>query len=315
MPKFGALLNSLAGKAGIKTDDDTLKKLLAFVEVSQFDVPEEFNNALERNLLTADSATANSEVRVKIFGEALGALDAELDKAVRDFGFDDEFKNQYNNIQKNTKEKFKLVTSGLRTKLEDAKKRAEDAKKKAEETKDPKEQKEVETLKKEIDIANQQMANLKQMHQVELDNLKTANLNDKKDFTLKSMLAAKPLPKNGLAPEINILTAKTLIQQEMAKMGLQVSFDDAGDPILRQIKDGTAIEYFVDNKKIDYSSFIDSVLANNKFVQVNDQPPPTNQAPGNPQNQSNNRQVSPSNHASANQLRQQAKELRVGTAV
>ncbi|GEO08770.1 hypothetical protein [Segetibacter aerophilus] len=273
MPKFGVLLNSLSGKAGIKPDDETLKKLLAFVEVSQFELPDEFANALERNLLTQESAAANPDVRSKIFAEALNGVDAELERSVGDFEFDDSFKGELKGI-KSTHEKVRRITAGLKDQLKAAKE-------KANKTGDPKDKAEVDVLKKEIENANTQMNNLKLMHQTEIDNLKTANLNDKKEFTLKSKLAGKPLPKNGLPPEINILTAKTLISQEMAKQGIIVTFDEAGNPVLKQRKDGADIDYFVDNKKIDYDNFVDGVLASNKFVQINDPNPAPNPGQGN----------------------------------
>lgn len=283
MPQFGTLLKSLATKAGLKLEDETLKKILAVSEVSTLEVPEEFNNALEQNLLTVESASANTTVRSKLFAEALNGVDKELDRVVGDFEFDDAFKGEYKGIEKNTMEKVRKLSGGLKSKLEAAKK-------KAAESGTQKDQKEVEVLTKQIEELNRATEQLKVVHKTEIENLKAANLNDRKEFTMRSLLAGKPLPKNGLSADINILTAKTLIEQAMAKDSLQVMFDEAGQPLLKQRKDGTDIDFFVDNKKVDYSTFIDGVLAQNKFIQVNDPNPtpgPGNNPPTPPGNPTN----------------------------
>lgn len=297
--KFGALLNSLAGKAGIKTDDDTLKKLLGFVEVSQFDVPDEFSQALERNLLTSESAAANPDVRSKIMAEALNGVDSRIESALGDFEFDDAFKGDIKQT-KNSYEKLTKLTKGLQQQLTAAKE-------KAKQTKDPQDKKEVEVLQAQVADVNKQIDNLKRSHEIEIDNLKRANLEDKRQFTLKSILAGKPLPKMGELPlDTIILTAQNLISQEIAKNNLVVNFDEAGNPVLRQRVDGAEVKYFKDNKEIDYSSFIDGVLAQNKFVQVNDPKPPTPASGNNPPQPPNG---NPTNLAAVAEIERQMQEL------
>lgn len=299
MPKFGEIISSLSQKAGIKLDDDTLKKLLAISEVSLFEVPAEFAQALERNLLTSESAAANPDVRSKIMAEALNGVDSRIETILGDFEFEDTFKNDVKGT-KNTYEKLNKVSVGLKQQLATAKE-------KAKQTKDPADKKEVEVLQAQVTEANKQMENLKRAHEIEIDNLKTANLNDRKEFTLKSALASKPLPKNGLPADVNILTARTLIQQEMAKNNLLVNFDEAGNPVLRQRVDGAEVKYFKDNKEIDYSNFIDGVLAQNKFIQINDpNPTPT---PGQGNNPQRPNPSLPTNTAAVDAINKQLQEL------
>ncbi len=259
--QFGTLIKSLAAKAGIKGEDETLKKILAFGEASQFEVPEEFAQALERNLLTSESALVNDQIRKKIFAEALNGVDAELDTYVDDFGFDDADKAAYKGIEKDTNKKIRTIKATIK-KLMD---------KKGEGTK-----KEDAALQKEIDRLNAEAVNLKTSYEEKLSALQSSHLEDKKQWTLRSALSGKKLPQNGLDASINILTAETLIKQQMAKEGIFVSFDEAGNPVLKTKRDGSDLDYFVDNKKVDYNEFLDGVLAQNKFLQVND--------PGNPPN-------------------------------
>lgn len=277
--QFGEILKSLAGKAKIKLDDETLKKLLSFTDASQFELPDEIANAFEQNLLTEESATANTNVRSRIFAEALNGVDAELDTMLGDFEFDDAFKTTYKGIQKNTNEKVRQLKTGLQNQLKAAKEKAKNSG-------DPNDKAQVTALQNQINDLNKKQEDLKLMHKTEIENLKMQNLNDRKDYTLRTKLSGKPLPKNGLSPEINILTAKTLISQDMAKNGLVYYFDDNGNAVLKQKKDGAEIDFFVDNKKIDFDSYLDGVLAQNKFVHINDQQ--SNQsASGNSQQQAN----------------------------
>lgn len=290
MPKkLGEVLKSLSGKAGVNADDDTLKKLLAMQEVSLFELPDEIANALEQKLLTEESAVANPIVRSKVFAEALNGVDAELDNVVNDFGFDDNFKTAYKGIQKNTNEKVRKIKEGLKAQLEEAKKKANSSGDPADKTK-------VTALENQIKELTTNAQAKDRMHAQELENLKSQALSDKKQFTLKSVLSGKPLPKNGLSPEVNIQVAKTLVESEMAKHGLQFLFDDAGNLILKQKKDGAEIDYFVDNKKMDAGSFIDGVLSQNKFVHVSDSAQATNAGGNNGyQQQSQQQNQNPTN--------------------
>lgn len=281
MPKFGDVIFSLAGKAGINKEDATLKQLLALPEIVNFNLPDELANALEKNLLTAESATAHPDVRPKLMAEALNGVDAKLDTLLADFEFDDTFKGEVKGI-KNTYEKISKVSAGLKDKLKAA---AEKAGKSG----NSQDKAEVEVLKREVEAANTKMSNMTSMFEAEKQNLISANLNDKKQYILKSTLAARPLPKNGLPQEVNILTAQTLLQQDMAKHGLQILFDEAGNAVLKQRKDGADIDFFVDNKKVGYTDYVDGVLASNKFLQINDQSSQTSQGgPGNTGSQQSN---------------------------
>lgn len=270
--QFGELIKSLAAKAGVKPDDEFLKKILSFAEVSQLDTPEEFFKPLEQNLLTPESALVDGRVRPKLMAESLNGLDAELDNTVGELPFDDTLKGDIKGIKSNTHEKTRRLTGGIKKLIGQLQEEIKTAKKnpKTEES-----AKEIENLNKVIESLNREMDNVKVMHKGELENMKLSSLNDKKEFTLSTTLAGKPLPKNNLPQYVNILTATTLVKQEMAKNGLQLSFDDFGNPVIKQLKEGAYVNYFVDNKPVDYNGFIDGVLAKDKFLQIND-PQPTN---------------------------------------
>ena len=308
MPQLGDLLKSLATKAGVKIEDETLKKLLSSTDISQMEIPAEFSAALEGNLLTVDSAAANTNVRSKLFAEALNGADSELDKSLNDFDFDDTFKGEWKTINKNTNEKVRKLTGALKTRIDQIKKDAEKGK-----ATDPNAKAEVDALKSQINDLNKSLDAAKVVHQTEVQNLKDQNLNDRKDFTLQSVLSGKPLPKNGLPSEINILTAKTLISQQMAKEGLIVHFDGNNQPIIKQRKDGAEIDYYVDNKPKSYQEFVDGVLATNRFLQINDPTPPNPGGGNNPA--AAHQATNPSNATAVSEIDSQMAMLGIGAKV
>jgi hypothetical protein len=100
----------------------------------------------------------------------------------------------------------------------------------------------------------------------ELEQQKAQNIEQKKDLALILTLADLPLPKNGLSTSINIAIAKTLLQEQMAKDNVILSFDEVGNPVLKQRRDGIDLDYFVDNKKMNLESYSDHTLIENKFT-------------------------------------------------
>lgn len=308
MPKFGDVLKSLAEKAGIQITDETLKKILSFAEVSQTDLPDDFAHALENNLLTPQSAIANTDVRSKLAAEFLGSFDSELDKVPRDFEFGEDITSKYKSIQRNTKDKFKVVLEGLKSKLEEAKQKVKDDKN------DPAAKMEVQVLKDQITQLNQKIADAQKLHEVELSNINDKHISERKTFALISALAGMKLPENGLPAKVNQLTAKTLIESDMASKGLVVVFNAAGEPVIKESKEGgVLVDYFVNSKPVNYSDYLSGVLATNKFVQVSNANTSTQNQQHSATSQPTN--ASPASQAVAQQLREQAKQLMPGMTV
>src|SRR6478609_1808580 len=308
MKLLSELLKSLATKAGVRADDDNLKKLLDNDFIKQYEVPDEVAGPLEQRLLTEDSAVVNPMVKSKLYAQALNGIDAELERVVDAFDFSDDFKSAYKSIDKNTNEKVRKLTDGLKSKVSELKKSKTSG--------DPDSKAMIGALENQIKDLNKSQEDLKRMHATELDNMKMQNTTDKKNYLLKSMLAGKPLPKNGLKAEINIQLAKTLLEDEMAKKHLLISFDEAGNPVLKEKKDGAEIPYFFENKPMDLSNFLDGVLAQNNFLQINDQNDASGsngyqqagqqQSNGNNQGQSSQQPLK--NQAAANEAMAKAKE-------
>lgn len=265
MPKLSDVFFSLAGKAGVFKDDAVLKQLLASPEFQQFELPDHIANALEQRLLTVDSAVANQDVRAKLYAEALNGVDEKANLFLNDFDFDDAAKGEIKGI-KNSYDRIEKIKDKVSAQYKAAKETAN-------KTGDPNDKAAANALKGQIAELNQQMENLKRTHATEKEQLIAANLNDKKQFTIKGALAAKPLPNNGLPKHVNIKAATILLEEDMAKEDLILKFDAAGNPLLLQRKEGGEVPYYKNNKLVDFESYTDGVLAHNKFLQVSDNDP------------------------------------------
>lgn len=270
MQQFGELIKSLAGKAGVNEDDETLKKILSYSDVMQVELPDEFSKPLEQNLLTEDSARANQNVRGSLFAEYSGSVEDSLDRMVlRDIEFDDQFKGEYKAIEKNTREKIKRLGDGVKKLIGDYKEKANKPSGNSKEDHEKFELK-LKTLNAEIDNLHRAADQREQLHKTEIDNLNTSALNKRKDYALRNYLSSKPLLQIGKTPrEIAVLTAANRVKQKMAEQNLDYYLDEFDNVVLKQRKDGTDIDYFVDNKKIGFTQFTDRVLSDDGMLQIN----------------------------------------------
>lgn len=270
--KIGALLNSLLLKAGVKSDDPALISLLSKAELANAEIPVELSDALEQNLLTVDSASANKTVRNTIIAQAMNGIDGELDSLVDELEFDDTVKTTIKGIKGNSHERVRQLKAETKKLIEKVSKQQGKG--------------DVEAANKTIKELNDKLAALNTEKQKQIDELTTSHRSQIKDVKLQSLLHGKNYPNKDLPAEVNVLTAQHLINADLAKKGYKMEIDENGQWTLKT-KDGTDV--FVDNKQIDYQQYIDAVLAENKFLAVNTPQPgnPTQPIPGTPQNPTN----------------------------
>jgi hypothetical protein len=109
----------------------------------------------------------------------------------------------------------------------------------------------------------------------QLDSERAINLRRQRDVALIMKIVGRALPKNNLDPEINILTAKALIEQELSSKGLIIKFNEMGSDVIKQKVGDVEVDYYLDNKKVDLSSFVDATLKDKKFIDLNASNPDT----------------------------------------
>jgi len=275
--KIGALLNSLLLKAGVKADDAELISLLSKSDLANAEIHGDLANALEKNLLTPESALAHPKVRPTLFAQALNGIDSELESALDELGFDDDVKATIKGIQGNTNERMRQFKAETKKLMEKATKQAGKG--------------DVEAANKTIKELNDKISEINNGKKTEIDNLTSTHRSQIKDLRLDTLLSGKKYPNKDLPQEVNVMTAKQLIDMDLSRKGYVLDLDETGKSFKLKTKEGTDV--FVDNKQISPSDYFDAVLAENKFVAVNTPPPPGPGGPfppppGTPPNPSNN---------------------------
>lgn len=116
MPQLiGDLINSLALKAGINGDDESLKSLLASPELQKINVPDELATSMERGLLNIEAAKNNHpDIKKKYFADAYDGMDRFLLQQAENDMFDE---NDLAEIraERSTTKKIELALSKLKT--------------------------------------------------------------------------------------------------------------------------------------------------------------------------------------------------------
>ncbi len=118
---IGEVINSLAIKAGIATDDAKLKSLLAAPELATITIDDSLVTALDNGLLSIDAAKNNHpDIKKKYFADAYDGMDKQLLALVAADTFDqtdiDEIK-----AEKSTSKKAELIVSKLKAAAKSAK--------------------------------------------------------------------------------------------------------------------------------------------------------------------------------------------------
>jgi hypothetical protein len=118
---IGELLNNLAQKAGVKSDSEDLKSLLASPELANIKVPDDLVSTIDKGLLSIDAAKNNHpDIKKKYFADAYDGMDKQLLQLVESDTFDqadlDEIK-----AEKSTSKKAELIVSKLKAAKNSAK--------------------------------------------------------------------------------------------------------------------------------------------------------------------------------------------------
>ncbi|KKN67199.1 hypothetical protein LCGC14_0463720 [marine sediment metagenome] len=272
----GEFINSLAKMAGVPEDNEHLVKLLAVKEVATAEVADDFSTAILSKLMTMDAALNNPEIVNKLKAESLNAVDDKLGALAKDiFNADDTFietlkttKGTYNRMDLFAKHVSEAHAAAIKT-LEESKGTTDDKGAKAE-------------LQKTIDDLNGELSGLREStvsstdHQAKVDSYENKILDLHKNSLFSNYDYALDVSK-----DVNILTASSLFNSELTKLGVEVVNDNGNLVLKTKLENGDYTKYFKDNKEVTPKDLADAVLAEHKLLKVSDTPltPPT---PGTP---------------------------------
>lgn len=193
------LINHIAIKAGIPSDDDTLKGLLSNAELTKAVVPDEFSTKIESGLHTIESAKNNKDIRDAMRAQILNGADAEMNALMDELEFDDDTKATML-AEKLTTKRPRLIALQVKQ-LESAKAAGKGDKG------------ELQTKINELQL---QLTNIAKERQAEIAKLNDEKENEIKGLFLRNKLASYNYGLGLEDNEIMVDTAQTIIDKALA---------------------------------------------------------------------------------------------------
>lgn len=251
-------LNSIAAKAG-KQGEKGFTDMLSSQSLTGVSIPDDIAGAIESSLFTIEAAKHNPALKKHFTAAALNGVDSELLKMAEALGMDEDFiaeltadKNTYQNIGK-TAAKVQGLLSGLKATQKDG---------------DPKE---VEKYTKQINLMKGELAKIKESHvpKSELEKLSREHESALTDSQIRNILSGKTYANREIPVEVNVLTARNLIDAALKKNGAVIVRDS--DTLKLKRADDINLDYYDEaNKPVDPGQFFDKTLADNKMLAVSD---------------------------------------------
>ncbi len=250
MPKpFGQLVELLAQKTNI--DASELTELFQIKADVSDDVFTKFETKLA-TLIDINDAKHNNDLHKHFKALSLNPFDKLINEAIEQGLVDEDTANDLK-ANVNTYDKAKKLIS----KLSEPKVQAQ--------------AKDSEPLKAEIKKLNDEVLKTKELYESQIKDLNKQSESKLMQFQIDTLLSGKEYANKDLPKNVQILTAKTLLEQELATKKAKVVMTDSG---LKLVNAETPELDFTDsNKTVQFNDFVDRVLASNKLLQVS--APPT----------------------------------------
>lgn len=250
--KLGDFLNTLAQKVNAQ-NNPALISILSNAELANRDLEDDFANLLNSGLMSLDAAKNNAQLRNHFYGLALNGVDSEILNVASELGFDETIISQLKG-DKDTYNKLR----GLKDKmieLKDKKSNEDSAGKRAE-------------YQKQIDDLNRTIATLKEASAKDISSLTSKHDAEITDLIIRAGLMSKNYANKELKPEVNAITAKTLVDMALNEKGA-IAVRDGHNIVLKQ-KTNPELDYYENNMKVGYDDFVTKTLTNSKMLSVSD---------------------------------------------
>lgn len=261
--KIGTLLNNLAKKAGYNTESPEFTDILS----ANLEIPDELNDALNTRLMTEDSAKNNPALKKHFRSSILDGVDKNILSLFDEFEFDDASRQEITGIE-NTYERIPAIAKKIRD-LE-AQKGAAGKTDKAQ-------------LQEQINKLNQEKAQLIKQYDDQIKQIRQEAQNEITTTLFRNSLAEVDLAEDQFDRETMLTLAEQRLNKELTAQGAKV-VNRNGTLTLVQASD-EALDFYQDNKLVNYREFRDKVLSGAKIIKVNKTPagpagtPPINGTP------------------------------------
>lgn len=252
---LGQLIQHLATKAGIDTNDKNLINLLSNSELTKITLHSDFVKSLDESLLSVEAATDNHPViGAKYKAQALNAFDKKMEAIINGSDLDDEIKTELLGTQSSFK-RFEALNAKL----------AEHFTAKANTKGDKKDdvlQKQIDDLQKELKTSKELLVAKETEHKSGIDAVRT-------EYLFKSKLSGKKTVLDQLPEAVRFSSINNLITQALQDKDAKVVYDEQGNAMLIK-SDGSKL-YGANHTQITLDDLIDTTLAQNKILVVSQQ--------------------------------------------
>lgn len=255
MPTLGEFINSALQKAGIAADNEYLKRVLQNPELTKETVPDEIVSQFNSTLLTLDQAKTNYDLKNHFYGAALAPVEKELQNLATAYELSDEEIAEINAV----KSTFSKIPA-LKAKLDNAMQRKAaaaggDKGKHAEE---------IVRLNAEIAAAKAEMSNATQRISSEYENKFL-------DMALNNFMSQYSYT-DAIPKDVAAMTARNLFDQTVSAK--RAKYKLVNNELTLVNADDESLPFMQENQPVQFKSFVDKIVADNKLLKTAGTPPP-----------------------------------------
>lgn len=247
--KLGDFLTNLARKGNME-NDPALISILSNSELSNRDINDDFATRMDTGLMSLDGAKNNPTLEQHFKAITLKGLDTTFAGLADKFEFGDDFKNERSTYKK--AEMIAAKIEAIQSKQGDPANTAEKERKLNESL-----QKLQGDLQRLTTEKTQEIDALNQKHSAEIT-----------DLSVRNLLSGKNYAQKDIPSEVNVMTAKQLLDIKLREAGAVLVRESNGELKLKQASNPSMDYVDAGYKTVAFSAFTDKVLADNKLLAV-----------------------------------------------
>ena len=248
----GKLFTELLTLAGYDLTDEALQAVLTL----EAEVPEEAAKSLKTNLLTVESAKNDPTLKAHFTAYALNQVDREIEEEVAAGTFSDEQKAALK-AETSSYKRLRLLNKSIRE-IEAAKA-----------TGDPADKDKLKSLRDEVQGLNAKILESTSTHEAAITAAGAGAEASILEYAMSAELGSKTYANDTLDKSVNLMVAKEIVSKKLTALG--ASLKRAEDGSLTMVRtDDPEMAFMVENKNVEFGSFVDGVLSESKMIKVSD---------------------------------------------
>lgn len=261
------LLQQQAAKLGLQDNADLVSVL---AKVGTIEIPDELASQFHTGLMSLEGAKNNAQLLNHFKPTVLNAVDDQFKILAEKYGISEEMASE-----KSTYKKAAILEAALARKIAEAEAKIGASDSKAE----------INKLNKQLSDLQGQLAQVHDAHKAKISELEKKHSEEQLNFLVDFELGNKNFANKAIDKKVSILTAKTLMQEDLKAKGA-VIINENGVLKLKQAENPTMDFVDAGYKPISFKDYTDQVLANSHLLEVSGKTtkaPVAHAAPSQPQ--------------------------------